>query len=153
MSFAARLTGRRGVRQFLKFGIVGASGTLVNFLIYHSLLYFSYQIWLAYAVGFIIGGVNNFWWNRHWTFRSKGEPWRELGQFITVSAVALAISEFVLVVVEHRIPQTLAHRNTVAWLAATLVGMGWNFFVNKYWTFRHTHAQAPAPANQAGHQS
>jgi putative flippase GtrA len=151
MSFASRLTGRRGVRQFLKFGIVGASGTLVNFIIYHSLLYFAYQIWFAYAVGFIIGGINNYWWNRHWTFRSKREPWRELGQFIIVSAVALCISELVLVVVERHLPQSLAHRNTVTWLSATVVGMGWNFFVNKYWTFRHTHA--PAPANQAGHQS
>jgi len=151
VSFASRLTGRRGVRQFLKFGIVGASGTLINFVVYHSLLYFGNQIWFSYAVGFIIGGVNNYWWNRHWTFRSKGEPWRELGQFIMVSTVALCISELVLVMVEHRLPQTLAHRNSVAWLSATIVGMGWNFFVNKYWTFRHTHA--PSPANQAGPQS
>jgi putative flippase GtrA len=151
MSLAARLNLRRGVRQFLKFGIVGASGTLVNFVIYHTLLHFDAQIWLAYAVGFIIGGVNNYWWNRHWTFRSKGHPWRELGQFITVSAVALVISEFVLIVVERHIPQTFPHRNSATWLAATVVGMGWNFFVNKYWTFRHTHA--PAPANQAGQGS
>ena len=150
MSFAARLAGRRGVRQFMKFGVVGASGTLVNFAIYHSLLWFGNPIWLAYAIGFIIGGVNNYWWNRHWTFRSKGEPWRELAQFITVSAVALAISEAVIVIVEHHLDPALPHRNSVAWLSATVVGMGWNFFLNKYWTFRHTHA---ASADEAGEPS
>jgi putative flippase GtrA len=145
VSIASKLTARRGVRQFLKFGVVGASGTIVNFIIYHALLHVDVALWLAYAVGFIVGGVNNYWWNRHWTFRSQGHPWRELGQFITVSAVALAISEAVLIAVENRLPQTLAHRNTVGWLAATFVGMGWNFFVNKYWTFRHAHGAAPAP--------
>src|SRR5215472_9310598 len=96
MSDSPRLTVRRGVRQFLKFGVVGLSGTLVNFVIYHALLHVNVVLWLAYAVGFIIGGVNNYWWNRHWTFRSTGHPWRELAQFITVSAVALGISELVL---------------------------------------------------------
>jgi putative flippase GtrA len=36
-------------------------------------------------------------------------------------------------------------RNSLAWLAATGVGMGWNFFVNKFWTFRHTHEAAVPP--------
>ncbi len=130
---------RRGVKQFLKFAIVGLSGTVVNFIIYHSLLHFDLHIWLAYAVGFIIGGVNNYWWNRHWTFRSKAAMGKELGQFISVSAVALAISEAVIIYVEHVLPRALHHRNSAAWLVATAVGTGWNFFVNKYWTFRHVH--------------
>ena len=145
MSEQTKFGMRRGVRQFFKFGIVGASGTLVNFAIYHSVIkVFAAPIWLAYAIGFIAGGVNNYWWNRHWTFRSQGHPWKELGQFIMVSAVALAISEFVLFEAARYIP-AMPFRNSAVWLAATFVGMGWNFFGNKFWTFRHTHQTAAQP--------
>lgn len=142
MSATPRFAVRRGVRQFFKFGIVGASGTVVNFVIYHGVIRFlGAPIWLAYAIGFIAGGVNNYWWNRHWTFRSQGHPWKELAQFITVSAVALCISEVVLLVAARYVPP-MPLRNSIVWLAATFVGMGWNFFGNKFWTFRHTHAPA-----------
>lgn len=144
MSARPKFALRRGVKQFLKFGVVGASGTVVNFVVYHLLLHFQLHIWLAYAVGFIVGGVNNYWWNRRWTFRSQGHPWKELGQFITVSAVALGISEIVIVFAEKHLP-VMPLRNSAAWLMATVVGMGWNFFGNKFWTFRHTHHQ---PADQ-----
>jgi len=125
----------------LKFGVVGASGTVVNFGIYHLLLHLSVALWLAYAIGFILGGVNNYWWNRRWTFRSQGHPWKELGQFITVSAIALGISEIVIVFAEKHLP-VMPFRNSAAWLIATVFGMGWNFFGNKFWTFRHTHQPA-----------
>jgi putative flippase GtrA len=138
VSAPPKLVLRRGVRQFLKFGVVGASGTVVNFVIYHSMLHFLLPIWFAYAVGFAVGGVNNYWWNRHWTFRSKGHPWKELGQFLTVSAIALAVSETVIVFADRHLP-VMRFRNSAAWLLATFVGMGWNFFGNKFWTFRHAH--------------
>ena len=142
MSLQPRAGLRRGVRQFFKFGVVGASGTIVNFVIYHSVIkLFGAPIWLAYAIGFITGGVNNYWWNRHWTFRSQGHPWKELAQFITVSAVALGISEVVLIVAERHLP-AMPLRNSIVWVAATVVGMGWNFFGNKFWTFRHAHGPA-----------
>lgn len=141
MSSPPKFRLRRGFRQFLKFGVVGASGTVVNFGIYHLLLHLSVALWLAYAIGFILGGVNNYWWNRRWTFRSQGHPWKELGQFITVSAIALGISEIVIVFAEKHLP-VMPFRNSAAWLIATVFGMGWNFFGNKFWTFRHTHQPA-----------
>lgn len=144
MTAGPKFAVRRGVRQFFKFGIVGASGTLVNFIFYHVCLHFSLAKWLAYAIGFILGGVNNYWWNRHWTFRSQGHPLKELAQFITVSAVALGVSEAVLVVADRYLP-AMPLRNSAAWLIATCVGMGWNFFANKFWTFRHTHQAAVLP--------
>jgi putative flippase GtrA len=30
-------------------------------------------------------------------------------------------------------------RNSLIWLCGTVGGTAVNFFVNKYWTFRHTH--------------
>lgn len=131
---------RRGVRQFFKFGVVGATGTLVSFVAFHGLRHYGMVNWLAFAIGFLLGGVNNYWWNRHWTFRSRGHAGKELAQFLTVSALALAVSEPILFFLDRTLPTGLSHRPSFVWFGATLAGMGINFFVNKYWTFRHTHA-------------
>ena len=81
---------RRGVRQFIKFGIVGASGTLVNFLVAHALEKTTALSWFVdFAIGFMVGGISNYIFNRIWTFGSRRNPFVEGLQFLTVSAVAL----------------------------------------------------------------
>lgn len=141
MSLAERLTARRGVRQFMKFAVVGASGALVSFAVYHALLHFKVDLPLAFAVGFIMGGVNNYWWNRLWTFRSTGHMGKELAQFLTVSAIALGLGLLITLELNTHLG-AFQLRNSLIWLCGTVGGMGVNFFVNKYWTFRHTHLAA-----------
>jgi len=129
---------RRGVRQFVKFGLVGATGAVVSFVIFHILLHFGLDLKLAFSLGFIAGGVNNYWWNRHWTFRSRGHMGKELAQFLTVSGMALILGIIITGALDKYLP--LFHlRNSLIWLCGTVGGMGVNFFLNKYWTFRHTH--------------
>lgn len=146
MSFAQRLGARRGVRQFLKFAVVGASGAVVSFIIFHVLVHFGLDLTLAFSIGFIAGGVNNYWWNRRWTFRSTGHAGKELVQFLTVSAMALALGIVITKLLDSRLPP-FHLRNSLIWLCGTVGGTFVNFFVNKYWTFRHTHA---APADESG---
>jgi len=138
MSDQPRFLARRGVKQFVKFGIVGASGAVVSFVIFHVLLHFHVDLKVAFSAGFILGGVNNYWWNRHWTFRSKGHPWKELAQFLAVSAVALVLGIVITGLLDRDLPP-FTLRNSFIWLCGTVGGMGVNFFVNKYWTFRHAH--------------
>lgn len=128
------LSRRRGVRQFLKFGIVGASGTLVNFVVAHALNKTTDLSWFTdFAIGFMAGGVSNYIFNRIWTFGSRRNPLVEGLQFLTVSAIALIFGKAVFAIADHA---GFYHFTTV-WLAATLAGIFVNFFLNKYWTFRH----------------
>lgn len=145
MSVAQRFVARRGVRQFVKFGIVGASGALVSFIVFHTLLHFQVDLKVAFSIGFILGGVNNYWWNRRWTFRSKAHPGKELAQFLAVSTVALVLGIFITLELDKHLSAFLL-RNSLIWLCGTVGGMGVNFFANKYWTFRHTHEPAPEEA-------
>lgn len=138
MSVLPNFTRRRGVRQFLKFGVVGASGAVISFIIYHALLHVHVDLKVAFSIGFIAGGVNNYFWNRHWTFRSKGHMGRELVQFLTVSGMALLLGIVITGLLDKNLP-AFHLRNSLIWLCGTVGGMGVNFFVNKYWTFRHTH--------------
>src|SRR6476469_5541163 len=56
--------------QFIKFGIVGVSNTLLTFLVY-TLLLKVFGVWYlaASAIGFGVGATNGFLLNRRWTFR------------------------------------------------------------------------------------
>src|SRR2546430_16910650 len=56
--------------QFVKFGIVGVSNTLLTFAVYTVLLK-AFGVWdlAASAIGFGVGTVNSFLLNRRWTFR------------------------------------------------------------------------------------
>jgi len=130
---------RPGVRQFVKFGIVGASGLLVNLVVFTALRRFTPHALLAaryalhYSIGFLSGGVSNYFLNRAWTFRAGGDMLVQGVQFLTVSAIALGAG----LVVSHFLAPYLGtgHRT---WFLATIAGIVVNFFFNKYWTFRTT---------------
>jgi putative flippase GtrA len=122
------------VRQFLKFAIVGASGMVVNFLVAHALERTTSLSWFAdFAIGFMLGGVSNYIFNRLWTFGSRRNPLIEGLQFLIVSGIALGVGKIVFTIADY------AHFThfTVTWFAATISGTFVNFFMNKYWTFRH----------------
>jgi dolichol-phosphate mannosyltransferase len=125
---------RRGVRQFIRFGIVGASGFVVNFLVSHGLQKTTTLSWFAdFAIGFMVGGVSNYALNRVWTFGSRRNPLVEGLQFLAVSAVALLFGDVVFSIAA----RGGFHHFTITWFVATLSGTFVNFFLNKYWTFRH----------------
>lgn len=122
------------MRQFVKFGIVGASGFIVNFLVAHALQKTTnLSGFTDFAIGFMLGGVSNYLLNRIWTFRSQRNPWVEGMQFLVVSAIALAFGKIVFAIAERE----GFHHFTITWFVATCAGVFVNFFLNKYWTFRH----------------
>jgi putative flippase GtrA len=136
--FVRGLTRRRGVRQFVKFGIVGASGFVVNLIAFTLLQRVvpnhdrPLQYDAIYTVSFLAGGVSNYYLNRIWTFRSTGHAVREGAQFLTVSAIALVVG----LIVSAFVSPWLGHGHRT-WFVATVAGIFVNFFLNKYWTFRH----------------
>lgn len=128
------LSQRRGVRQFVKFGIVGTSGLAVNFVLAHLLQRTTtYSPFTDFAVGFMAGGLSNYALNRIWTFRSNRNALVEGTQFLVVSVIALALGKVVFWSAE----RYRFHHFTTTWFVATLAGVFINFFLNKYWTFKH----------------
>jgi putative flippase GtrA len=122
------------VRQFVKFGLVGASGLVVNFIIAHALQRTtSLSGFLDFAIGFMAGGISNYVLNRIWTFRSSRHPLIEGVQFLTVSLIALGLGKIVFLIADHY----GFHHFTTTWFIATVCGVFVNFFLNKYWTFKH----------------
>ncbi len=129
-----RLAQRRGIRQFVKFGTVGASGFFINAVIAHVLERTTPLSHFAdFAIGYMAGGISNYLLNRVWTFRSTRNPWIEGVQFLLVSGVALLVGKGIFWLAG----SFGAHHFSTIWFVATIAGVFVNFFLNKYWTFRH----------------
>jgi putative flippase GtrA len=119
--------------QLFKFGVVGASGYVVNLAIFALLTQALDVHHIPAAVGaFCVAVANNFFWNRHWTFQAtEGHAGFQAARFFTVSVVALGVNlvalELLVSVVE------LAEVPSQA--LAVAIAMPFNFLGNKLWTF------------------
>ena len=118
--------------QLFQFGLVGASGYLINlavFALFNELLNVHYIA--AAILAFGVAVMNNFWWNRHWTFDARhGHAGFQAARFLTVSVFALGIN---LIALEVLIRGGMA--DLPAQAIAVAIAMPFNFVGNKLWTF------------------
>ena len=118
--------------QLFQFGLVGASGYLINlavFALFNGLLNVHYIA--AAIIAFGVAVMNNFWWNRHWTFDAKhGHAGFQAARFFTVSVLALVVNLIALkLLVGGGMSELPAQAIAVA------IAMPFNFIGNKLWTF------------------
>lgn len=155
-----------GVRQFLKFAVVGGSSTVLDmatyYVLWHFLRFIPYAMadWVL-ALGWfslerqalatsmtsvissgVVGTANAFYWNRRWTFRAEGRDraGRQLGKFFVVAYTGMALRAGIGYVLVHAFVPSgheLSGREAAIWqIPAILMVMFWNFFVNRLWTFK-----------------
>jgi dolichol-phosphate mannosyltransferase len=138
--------------RYLKFGIVGASGTVVNLVVLHlgheylfnhiEATYNKPYISLALAIS--VATVNNFTWNRLWTWSDRVKTLEaeertglslrllglEFGQYVTASAFGSGLQYVFTLLLSNSMDYRLA--NLLAILAASVS----NFLANDRWTFK-----------------
>jgi putative flippase GtrA len=116
---------RQGVRQFVKFCIVGASSTAISAGIFTWLVYGvhldqvlhqalaglpalqqfvdRYQIYVQVAafIAFLFAVTNGFIWNNRWTFRQADQAGKHLRyvKFVLVNVVGLTLNQTILFIV------------------------------------------------------
>jgi dolichol-phosphate mannosyltransferase len=118
--------------QLAKFCVVGASGYAINLAVYTALLKWAGLHYLGAAfVSFLVAVSNNYWWNRHWTFRGDRGHFAYQGmRFAAVSAVALGANLGIL-----RVLVALGVGKIVAQAIAIVAVTPLNFVGNKLWSF------------------
>ena len=134
-AFAARasdaLRQRHNWIQLGKFFAVGASGYAVNLAVYASLLGIGAHT--AAAISFCVSALNNYWWNRHWTFAGQKGSFAFQGmRFFAVALVSLAVNQVWLAV----FLDWLGWGKIVSQAVAIVLVTPLNFLGNKLWSFR-----------------
>jgi putative flippase GtrA len=139
-SHALHVRVRSGLRkphnwvQLIKFCGVGASGYVVNLCVFALCVeVVGLHHLMGATIAFVVAVMNNFWWNRHWTFRAgQGHAGFQAARFFTVSVAAFlfAASVLELLVSVAELPELPSQ--AIAVVAATPL----NFLGNKMWSFR-----------------
>ncbi len=119
--------------ELLKFSVVGASGYAVNLAVYVGLLDGAGLHYLPAAVcSFGVAVTNNYFWNRHWTFRHhRGHLYYQGLRFLIVSLAALGLNLGLL-----RLLVAIGAGKIVAQAIAIVLVTPFSFGANKLWSFR-----------------
>jgi putative flippase GtrA len=139
MADAVHLRLRAGMRrrhnwlQLGKFCAVGASGYVLNLCVFA----FAFEVLgvhrlFAATIAFVVAVMNNFWWNRHWTFQARTGPAAfQAARFFAVSVAAFVFAAALLELLASvaGVPELAAQAISIA--AATPL----NFVGNKMWSF------------------
>jgi putative flippase GtrA len=142
--------------RYIKFGIVGASGTVVNMLVLFLGQEYLFgfiedprqRLYPALGLAIAVATLNNFTWNRLWTWADriqaaklhsaeKGLPYprlqlwaKQLSQYALASWFGIALQYGLTLWLAHSLHYLVA--NVIAIVFASVS----NFLANDYWTFR-----------------
>jgi putative flippase GtrA len=137
---AVHLRVRAGLRrphnwlQLVKFCAVGASGYVVNLSVFAAFvgLLDAHHL-VAATAAFVVAVLNNFWWNRRWTFRARGgHAGFQAARFFTVSIAAFLFAAAVL----ELLVSVVGVAELPAQALSIIVATPLNFIGNKMWSFR-----------------
>jgi putative flippase GtrA len=119
--------------KFLKFGVGGFSGLIVDF----SITYFCKEKlkihkYIANSSGFVVATGTNYMLNRYWTFSSHNPGLIiQFGKFFMVSLVGLALSNALIYLLHDKLRWNFYFAKACAIVIVSL----WNFFANYLYTF------------------
>lgn len=129
--------------QFVKFGIVGISNTLLSYVINVTILLImkpldvSWDYFVGNIVSFILSVLWSFYWNNKYVFTIDDGESRSIGKTLLKTYVSYGFTGIVL-------------NNVLSWLWVSVLGISKyiapiinllasvpiNFFINKLWAFR-----------------
>ncbi len=122
--------------QFVKFGLVGLSNTLVSWACYYLFLWIDEDL---YMVGSIVGTVvsiaNAFFWNDKFVFKGGENDWRSrlkrLGKtYVSYGGTSLLTNVLLWLEIQ------LGVNKLIAPIVNLIITIPLNFLINKFWTFK-----------------
>ncbi|MCR5655692.1 MAG: GtrA family protein, partial [Lachnospiraceae bacterium] len=133
--------------QFIKFGIVGVSNTLLSYLLNLLVLFLlkpyalSWDYFAANTIAFVISVAWSFYWNNRFVFTlDEGEErsiWKALAKtYISYSFTGLILANLMSWIWI----DLLGISKVIAPLLNLIVSVPVNFLINKFWAF---HAEKP----------
>lgn len=132
--------------QFVKFGIVGVSNTLISYVLYTGclLLFKTYSIFencdylIAQGISFVLSVLWSFYWNNKYVFKVETGKSRNLfaaliKTYISYSFTGLFLSSALLVLWV----DVLKINEFIAPLINLIISVPLNFLINKFWAFKN----------------
>lgn len=122
--------------QFVKFGFVGVSNTLVSLAVYYLCIFFGIYYIVANALGFIFGTLNAYFWNNKYVFKQTGKETRPAVQTGIKVFIAYGISFLLSTVLLYLWVDVLSISAQIAPIINVCITTPFNFLMNKLWAFK-----------------
>lgn len=144
---------QKTAKQFLKFGVTGVIGAIVDFSTYNIItrgfgwvsfyVVFGQKIIIANNISVFLAVISNFLFNKYWTFR---DPSKKVGQqyaaYFAMSFVTWVINQLLVSFLTFRVPLMVEMFGGQADNMAKVLAIGailfLNFFGSKFLIFRKT---------------
>lgn len=130
-------------KRFIRFSTVGVSGVIVNLGVLYLCQEFLFiairshdmRLNVSLAVAIFCATVNNFFWNRAWTWRDR---FRHPDKHLVLHFGQYALACWVGIVLQVLLTKLLVVYWYYLFANATAIGFAslFNFLVNNFWTFR-----------------
>lgn len=131
------------VLQFIKFGVVGVSNTIISYglnvltLLVLRPIAVSWDYILGNIIAFLLSVLWSFYWNNRFVFAVQGGKRRALGKTLLKTYIAYGFTGIIL-------------NNFLSWLWISVIGISkyiaplinlivsvpLNFVINKFWAFK-----------------
>lgn len=122
------------VFQFVKFGLVGLSNTVISLSVYYVVIWFNMDWYMLGSIlGFVISVANACFWSRRYVFTDAQEGFLKtlFRSYLAYGASFLLATLLLYIQVEQ-----LGISKTIAPVLNLLLTIPLNFIVNKFWTFK-----------------
>lgn len=119
--------------RFIKFIIVGCLNTAITYICYVALRFFDFGVEVSNLIGYIVGLINSFVWNKKWVFQTKGTNiFKELFAFILVFGVCYIIQfvSFKAMLYEADMNEYLSQ------FLGMIIYTVMNFILNRFFSFK-----------------
>lgn len=121
------------IKQAVKYGVVGVSNTLITMLVIWVMMkVFGFSDVVSNATGYVAGVVNSYFWNKQWTFKSKGKWVRSAVRFGAVFGVCYLLQLGLVLFLNRHLTIDPYYNHLIGMVFYTAI----NFFMNKYITFK-----------------
>lgn len=121
------------IRQFIKFGLVGLSNTLLSLAIYYLLVGLGVHYILANVIAFFISVLNAYYWNNRFVFQKStaGHLRPLIKTYLTYGATFIASTILLYLMVDQwKVSQMIAP------IINLTITIPLNFLANKFWAFK-----------------
>lgn len=122
--------------QFIKFGFVGISNTLISLVVYYLGLALGVHYVAANAAGFVLGTINAYFWNNRYVFKKSEDEVRSTGKSVVRVFVSYGFTLVLSTVLLALWVDGLHISDKIAPIINLLVTIPLNFVLNKFWAFR-----------------
>jgi putative flippase GtrA len=131
----------RTALQFLKFGVVGTIGFVVDTAVLYAGLALGLGLYGGRAISYLAAATTTWALNRAWTFRSAGSgpAWRQWAVFVAVNLIGFACNYGTYAALVWSLPLVAAHP-VLGVAAGSLAGMVGNFVLSRRYVFREGQA-------------